>query len=90
MSHKMGLPCAVAAVNIALWSDNLECLKLLLERPAMDNSTVQFIAWNKFDVDVAARMGFAECIGLSVKHGCPWYREVRGSSPGYACRRGFS
>ncbi len=83
----MGLPCAVAAVNIALWSDNLECLKLLLERPAVDeNSSAQFTAWNKFDVDVAARKGFAECIALAVEHGCPWYREVRGSTPEIACR----
>jgi hypothetical protein len=90
LSQEMGLPCAVAAVNIAMWSDNLECLKLLLERQATDNNpSVQFTAWNKFDVDVAARMGFAECIALAVKHGCPWYREVRGSTPGYACRRGL-
>jgi hypothetical protein len=82
LSQEVGLPCHVAAVNIALWSDNLECQKLLLERPAMDEeSSVQFTAWDKFDVDVAARKGFAECIALAVKHGCPWYHEVCGSNP---------
>jgi hypothetical protein len=82
---EVGLNFTMAAVGVALSSDNLGCLKLLLEgRPTKDGkpkAKKQLKGWNRLAVHMAARKGYAECIALAVAHGCPWCREVRGSNP---------
>jgi hypothetical protein len=82
LSQDVGLPCTVDAVGMALQSNNLECLKLLLDRKGEAGSgNGGFSRWDLFDVEVAAYKGFAECVAFVVAHGCPYNPKVSGSKP---------
>jgi hypothetical protein len=84
----------MAAVGVALSSDNLKCLKLLLEGHPVKGKKrkpkTQFEGWNGAAVLTAAKKGYAECVALAVAHGCPWYTEVRGLNPGHTSTFAFN
>jgi hypothetical protein len=82
LCQDVGIPCYVDAVGMALQSNNLECLKLLLDRNGEAGSANgRFSKWELFDVEVAAYKGFAECVAFVVAHGCPYNPNVSGSNP---------